>query len=93
MPNFNPAVWISKPILNKLLKQAKEDITEANKLPNGQPNYAKYCQMTAEKLYTKIGQRGPENELIGVKYIAQIMTRISKTLKDMEYWRKNIIDH
>ena len=75
MPNFNPAVWISKPILNKLLKQAKEDITEETKLPNGQPNYAKYTQLTADQLYTKIGQRGPENALIGVKYIAQIMTR------------------
>jgi len=50
LKNLNPAIWISKPILNILLKQANKDVTEASKSSSGQLRYFKYSQMTTEEL-------------------------------------------
>ena len=74
-PNFNPAVWISKSVLDKLLAQAKEDIIEKAKLSNGSPNYAEYPRINAQQLYEKIGERNANGDPIGVDYIVKIMTR------------------
>jgi len=73
--NLNPAIWISKAILNTLLKQANKDVTESLKSSSGQPRYFKYSQLTTEELYTKIGERSPTGDLIGVSYIVKVMTR------------------
>jgi len=74
LKNLNPAIWIAKPILNTLLKQANKDITESMKSSSGQPRYFKYSRLTAEDLYVKIGERSPKGDLIGVSYIVKIMT-------------------
>ena len=75
LKHLNPAIWISKTILNVSLKQANKDITDASKSSSRQPRYFKYSRMTAEELYTKIGERSPIGELIGVIYIVKVMTR------------------
>jgi len=75
LKNLNPAIWIAKPVLNILLKQANKDITDESKSSSGQPRYFKYSQMTTEELYTKIGERSPTGELIGVTYIVKVMTK------------------
>jgi len=35
LKHLNPAIWISKPILNVLLKQANKDITDASNSSSG----------------------------------------------------------
>jgi len=75
-PHLNPAIWISKLVLNRLLEQANDDIMESAKLPNGTPNYAQLVRLTSKQLYDKIGVRSEDRQtLIGVAYIVKIMTR------------------
>ena len=75
LKNLNPAIWISKNVLNTLLAQAKKDIANATKSAGGLPKFSAYSQMTTEQLYIQIGKRSKSGELTGVDYIVGIMTR------------------
>ena len=75
LKNLNPAIWISKPVLNELLKQAKKDaVQETKATATGIPDFLRYPSMTASQLFDKIGERDKTGKLIGVEYIARIMT-------------------
>jgi len=75
MLHLNPAIWLSKSVLNTLLLQAKKDITNSAKSASGMPRFSAYSQMTTEQLYTQIGKRSESGELVGVDYIVRVMTR------------------
>ena len=74
-PNLNPAIWISREILNQLVTQYKKDLMEKTKLPNGEPNYAEYPEIEPEDFVAMIGERGLNGELIGVQLAVRVMTR------------------
>ena len=75
LKNLNPAIWISKPVLTELLKQAKKDaVQETKTMATGIPDFLSYPSMTASQLFEKIGERNKAGKLVGVEYIARIMT-------------------